>query len=167
EGQLASWQSSPSAPATTDRFLYDCQGQRVVQQVTQGGVTTTTVYVGGLEEISTSGATTTTTTYYYAGGGRIATGTNGTFSYLASDARGSANLVLAATGGAVASQLFAPYGTTRYASGTVPTAFGFTGQRADAAIGLDYYGARYYDPVAGQFASPDTIVPGGGYNPWG
>jgi len=39
----------------------------------------------------------------------------------------------------------------------MPTAKGFTGQRADASTsGLDYYGARYYDPVIGQFASADT-----------
>src|SRR5262249_11286976 len=36
------------------------------------------------------------------------------------------------------------------------------GQRSDAASGLDYYGARYYDPLAGQFASADNVLPGGG-----
>src|SRR5262249_25510273 len=45
--------------------------------------------------------------------------------------------------------------------------YGFTGQRSDAATGLDHYGARYYDPLAGQFTSADTVVPGGGYDPWG
>ena len=42
----------------------------------------------------------------------------------------------------------------------MPTAKGFTGQRADAATGLDYYGARYYDAVAGQFTSADTVASG-------
>ncbi|HEX9035728.1 MAG TPA: hypothetical protein VF808_01930 [Ktedonobacterales bacterium] len=37
-------------------------------------------------------------------------------------------------------QLYAPYGGLRYSSGTMPTAKGFTGQRADAPTGLDYYG---------------------------
>jgi hypothetical protein len=32
---------------------------------------------------------------------------------------------------------------------------------------LDYYGARYYDPAAGQFVSADTALPQSGYNPWG
>ncbi|WP_126601659.1 RHS repeat-associated core domain-containing protein [Dictyobacter aurantiacus] len=36
------------------------------------------------------------------------------------------------------------------------TAKGFTGQYADSS-GLDYYNARYYDPVVGQFTAPDTI----------
>lgn len=42
----------------------------------------------------------------------------------------------------------------------MPTAKGFTGQRQDGASGLDYNGARYYDPVLGQFASADTAADG-------
>ncbi len=35
------------------------------------------------------------------------------------------------------------------------------GQRSDAAIsGLDYYGARYYDPRLGQFTSADSVLDG-------
>jgi RHS repeat-associated protein len=71
-------------------------------------------------------------------------------------------VALAASGGATASQLYAPYGAVRYANGAMPTDFGFTGQRADAATGLSYY-----DPVTGQFTSADTAVPGGGLDLWG
>ena len=60
-----------------------------------------------------------------------------------------------------ATQLYAPYGSVRYQSGILPTDFGFTHQRADATSGLDDYGARWYDPVAGQFASADTTLLGG------
>lgn len=49
----------------------------------------------------------------------------------------------------------------------MPTDYGFTGQHADVTSGLDYYGARYYDPVAGQFMSADSIMPGGGFDVWG
>lgn len=49
----------------------------------------------------------------------------------------------------------------------MPTDYGFTGQHADVISGLDYYGARYYDPVGGQFTSADTILPGGGFDVWG
>jgi RHS repeat-associated protein len=38
----------------------------------------------------------------------------------------------------------------------------YTGQRFDAATGLYYYNARYYDPTLARFISPDTIVPGVG-----
>ncbi|HLQ15029.1 MAG TPA: fibronectin type III domain-containing protein [Candidatus Eisenbacteria bacterium] len=106
-------------------------------------------------------------TYYYANGLRIATALNGVVSYLVSDGLGSANLVLNSSGSVTASQLFAPYGILRYSSGTMPTDYGFTGQHSDSSTGLMYYGSRYYDPVAGQFTSADTIVPGGGYDIWG
>jgi RHS repeat-associated protein len=167
EGELASWQNAPSSPSTTAQFLYDGQGQRVEQSVTQAGATTTTAYVGNAEEVSTIGGTTTTTAYYYAGGKRLGVSVNGVVSYLASDGLGSATVTLNGSGIATAAQLFAPYGGVRYSSGTMPTAYGFTGQRSDAVSGLDYYGARYYDPTAGQFTSADGIVPGGGFDLWG
>jgi RHS repeat-associated protein len=167
EGELTNWQNTPSSPTTTDRFLYDGQGQRVAQQVTTGSTTTTTVYVGGVEEVATTGATITTTAFYYAGARRIGLSVNGTVSYLAADGLGSANVTLNASGSATASLLYAPYGGVRYSSGTMPTTYGFTGQRADATSGLDYYGARYYDPLAGQFVSGDGLIAGGGFDLWG
>jgi RHS repeat-associated protein len=167
EGELQSWQNAPSSPTTTDSFLYDGQGQRVAQSVTQSGTTASTVYVGDVEELSTTGGSTTTTAYYYAGGKRIGLSVGGAISYLASDGLGSAAVTLSSSGSATASQLYAPYGGVRYSSGTMPTPYGFTGQRSDATTGVDYYGARYYDPVAGQFTSADSVVPGGGFDPWG
>jgi RHS repeat-associated protein len=167
EGELQSWQNAPSSPTTTAQFLYDGQGQRVEQSMTQSSTTTTTVYVGDVEEVSTSGGTTTTTAYYYAGVKRIGLSVNGAISYLASDGLGSATVTLSSSGSATAAELFAPYGGVRYSSGTMPTSYGFTGQRSDTASGLDYYGARYYDPLAGQFTSGDTLVPGGGLDLWG
>jgi RHS repeat-associated protein len=56
-------------------------------------------------------------------------------------------------------QGYYPYGETRYAAGTLPTDFGFTGQRNDATIGLYDYHARWYDPALGRFISADTLVP--------
>jgi RHS repeat-associated protein len=162
QGQLATWQNTPTSPTTTAGFLYDGASQRVAQQVTQGGATTTTVYVGGVEEAATSGSTTTTTIYYTANGKRIALGVNGAISYMASDALGSAMVAFGINGTATASVLYSPYGGVRYSAGTMPTTYGFTGQRQDAASGLDYYGARYYDPALGQFVSADTVLQGKG-----
>src|SRR5260370_26854802 len=42
----------------------------------------------------------------------------------------------------------------------MPTTLGYTGQYADATTGLCYYGARYYDPLLGQFSSADTASDG-------
>jgi RHS repeat-associated protein len=161
-GQLAQWQSAPGgSPSAAATYLYDGEGNRVEAQTTQNGTTTTTAYIGGLEEVSTTGTQTSTTTYYYAGSQRIALAVNGAVSYLASDQLGTTNVALDANGNTTAVVLDAPYGTTRYASGSMPGSYGFTGQHSDAATtGLDYYDARYYDPVAGQFASADTALDG-------
>jgi RHS repeat-associated protein len=163
EGRLVAWQNTPSSPSTTEGYLYDGEGNRVEQQITQNGTTTTTVYVGGIEEVTTSGTTTTTKTYY----GTIAMAVNGVVSYLVTNGLGSVTVALDTSGNVQASQLNTPYGGQRYSSGTMPTTIGFTGQRLDAITGLYYFGARYYDPQAGQFISADTILPGGGFDPWG
>ena len=165
-GALTTWQNTPNNPTATAGFLYDGEGNRVEQQVTQGGTTTTTIYVGNLEQVAITGGTTTTTTFYYANGMRIAVAINGAVSYLASDGLGSANVAIKSADSSTSAMLFAPYGSVRYSSGTMPTDYGFTGQHADAATGLDYYNARYYDPVAGQFTSADSVLEGGGYEVW-
>ncbi len=161
-GQLVGWQDKPTHPSSTASFLYDGQGQRVAQQ-TQDGSNTLTVYVGNIEEVTTDGHTTTTSAFYYANSMRLAMAINGHVSYLANDALGSATAALR-NGSVEASQLYAPYGTLRFQDGTMPTTFGFTGQRTDAVSGLDYYGARYYDPLAGQFASADNMLEGNGFD---
>ncbi len=82
-------------------------------------------------------------------------------SYLASDGLGSAEVALNSSGSETASILYGPYGQARYTNGSMPGSYGFTGQHDDTALtGLDYYGARYYDPTLGQFASADTVLDG-------
>jgi RHS repeat-associated protein len=160
EGRLTAWQNAQSSPTAMDNFLYDGEGHRVEQQSAASGVTTTTVYVGGVAELRTIAGSTTTTTYYTLGGQRVALAVNGTLSYLASDLLGSTTVALDGAGNVTASQLYAPYGASRYSSGTMPTDRGFTGQHADAVTGLDYYNARYFDPTVGQFTSADTVFDG-------
>jgi RHS repeat-associated protein len=50
-----------------------------------------------------------------------------------------------------------PWGETRY--GGVETEYQFTGQYRLAALRLDYYGARWYDPSLGRFVQADSVVP--------
>ncbi len=64
---------------------------------------------------------------------------------------------------ATVTQLYKPWGEVRYASGTLPTDYTYTGQYSHTAdFGLMYYNARWYDPALGRFAQADTIVPGAG-----
>ena len=135
---------------------YNGEGERVQQIITIGGTTTTTQYVGSYEEVSVTGGTTTTTKHYQAGLVQVIN-VNGTLSYLASDSLGSIAMALSITGTVNSAQLFTPYGAIRYTSGiSMPTTYGFTGQRLDPS-GLSYMHARYYDSVVGQFTSADTM----------
>ncbi len=65
-------------------------------------------------------------------------------------------------------QVYGPYGNRRVQQGTISTSKGFTGQFTDFVAGLDYYGARYYDPVVGVFVSADVVQGNArGMNPYG
>ena len=95
--------------------------------------------------------------YYQFGGKHVAMRADGVVYYLHGDHLGSTSLVTNGAGAEVARQMYLPYGAPRWISGTLPTDFTFTGQRADAT-GLMYYRARYYSSVLGRFVSADTIV---------
>jgi RHS repeat-associated protein len=58
---------------------------------------------------------------------------------------------------------FPPYERTVFAikqlSASSTSCAHSTGQREEAALGLYFYNARWYDPALGHFLSPDTLVP--------
>jgi RHS repeat-associated protein len=162
ERRLKYWQNGQNGQPITSQvwMLYDGAGNRV-EQYTSGGSGSHTYYLpGNVEEVTPSGSL---VKYYGAGGLTLgentATSASG-ISYLASDGLDSVSEALNQTGTATGSVLYGPYGNVRYTSGTMPTAKGFTGQYADASTGLDYYGARYYDPTLGQFSTADTVADG-------
>jgi RHS repeat-associated protein len=132
-------------------FTYDGDGNRV-KKVDPSGTTT---YVGGYYEVQGS----TVTKYYYAGTQRVAMRQGGAVTYLHGDHLGSTSLVTNDTGGFVARVLYYPYGEERYEEGTLPTDYGFTGQRRDSYTQLIQMGARWYDAQLGRWISADSIVP--------
>ena len=165
EGRLASW-TAPSGTTASDGFLYDNEGNRVLQRVNTGTVTDTITFDDYTETVLTGGMI-TPTKYYNVNGQRVAMKTNSTLSYLLSDELGSSTIVLTSSGSTQAVQLFAPYGSIRYSQGTMPTTYNFTGQRLDSQTGLLYYGFRYYDPVSGRFVRADTTqTNAGGMDPY-
>jgi len=117
---------------------------------------TTTFYVGNHYEVTNGNAL----KYYYFGKQRVAmrVGANPTV-YLHGDHLGSTS---ATSGASASSQTYYPYGNIRTTAGTVPTDFGFTGQRRDASAGLMFYNARYYDSMLGRFIQVDPVVPSAG-----
>jgi hypothetical protein len=142
EGRLTNW-TAPSGTSATDTFLYDGEGNRVLQEINTSSITDTITFDGYTETVITGG-TPTTTKFYSVGGQRLAMRTSTTLTYLLSDALGSSTVALDSTGTTQAVQLFAPYGTVRYSQGTMPSTYNFTGQRLDSQTGLLYYNARYY-----------------------
>ncbi|HEU5347387.1 MAG TPA: RHS repeat-associated core domain-containing protein [Ktedonobacterales bacterium] len=163
ERRLKYWQNGQNGQPITSQvwFMYDGEGHRVEQYTSSGSGNHTYYLPGNVEEVTPSG----TLVKYYAAGGLslgVNTTTNGSgIAYLVSDGLGSVSEALNQTGSAAGTQLYSPYGGVRYSSGVMPTANGFTGQYSDAAsTGLDYYGARYYDPALGQFTSADTVTDG-------
>jgi RHS repeat-associated protein len=123
--------------------------------------TRTTAYVGAHYEKNVTANT--TTSYYYAAGQRVAMRVSGSGAgvvyYLHGDHLGSASVTTDASGAKVGELRYYPYGGTRYIGGVTRTDRRFTGQIEDAAIGLYFYNARFYDPYLGRFISADTVVP--------
>jgi len=157
---------APSGTTASDGFLYDNEGNRVLQRVSTSSVTDTTTFDGYTDTVL-SGGTTTTTKYYSANSQRVAMRTSSTLSYLLADALGSSTVALTSSGSTQAVQLFAPYGSVRYSQGSIPTTYNFTGQRLDSQTGLLYYHFRYYDPVSGRFVRADTTqTNAGGMDPY-
>ncbi len=143
---------------------YDASGNRVLRRSTTGSGTSITTYAFGVEE-HLYGATgiNTGNTFYYRLGGRLIGSLTGittlTPQFFLTDALGSVLATFSATAGSAAvlgNQVYGPYGNQRYTQGSMGTAKGYTGQYADAT-GLDYYNARYYDPIVGRFVSADTV----------
>ena len=139
-------------------FVYNGDGARV--QSTISGVVTT--FVGN--RLEWSGSATTMKKYYYAGSQRVAMRTgSSTLNFILGDHLGSSSVTTSSTGTSPKYQLYKPFGEVRYTSSALPTKYTFTGQYSNVSdFGLMYYGARFYDPALGRFASADTIIPGAG-----
>ena len=160
DGRLASW-TAPGGATGSEQYLYDNEGNRVLQRSStingDSTMVSDTITFDGYTDTTISNGMTTTTKYYQAAGQEVAEGIGTAWYYLVPDLLGSATLALKSDGSVQAAQLYAPYGSSRYSDGTMPTAYNFTGQRFDSQTGLFYYNARYYDPVSGRFTSADVL----------
>lgn len=78
--------------------------------------------------------------------------------YLHADALGNVRQVTDASGAVIGSRRYSPFGEVIAGTGSL-SPLGFTGEHQDAASGLTYLRARYYNPALGRFLTPDSIVP--------
>ena len=79
-----------------------------------------------------------------------------TESFYLADVLGSVSELTSVTGQVTEGMQYDAWGNViqSYNAGSTPV--GFTGQLADADTGLDYFGARYYDPSSGVFITQDS-----------
>jgi RHS repeat-associated protein len=113
--------------------------------------------------------------FYYAGGVRIAVRpADGVARWILSvhpslslrAGLGSTAKTVSAGGATEGEQRYMPFGLDRYTTGSLNTAYRFTGQRIEDNTDLYFYQSRWYDPVVGRFLQADSIVPEPG-NPQG
>lgn len=117
-----------------------------------------TVYAFGSEEYfySPNGTFSNCKHYYTLAGHLIAELNGSTLQFELTDALGSVLMSLSSSA-VLGEQVYGPYGNRRYTTGSMGTNQGYTGQTNDPLTGLDYYNARYYDPVVGVFLSADNV----------
>ncbi|GIK75694.1 MAG: hypothetical protein BroJett021_46820 [Chloroflexota bacterium] len=106
-------------------FVYDGDGRRV--KGTVNGVTT--YYVGDSYEVSGG----VVKKYYSAGGQRIALRSGGALYWLLNDHLGGTAHTISGTT-ETGEVRYRAFGVTRFASGTTPTPYRFTGQREECDI---------------------------------
>jgi len=94
------------------------------------------------------------TSYIYANGQRIAKVNEGGVFYYHSDHLGSTSAMTDSSGKIVSSPRFSVFGSAL--PGTEER-YGFTGKELDET-GLQYFGARYYNPAAGRFMNVDPLL---------
>ncbi len=137
---------------TQTNFDYDAFGNRAVEK--RGPETI--VYFGPLARKSSLTGFTNT---YVAGDRVIASKSGGARTWMHHDRNGSVRVVSDAGGQVVGRMNYGAFGEVRLAPGQSNRVAKFDGVDIDGGTGLQYMGARFYDPVLNRFMSPDAIVP--------
>jgi RHS repeat-associated protein len=162
-------------------YVYDVEGQRVKQMVQTGDDITTTLYAGQYAEVRGDELI----LYIFDEQHRVAQVTkpldrnqllsgfgednNSQFTgalwahnsqfpvhWYVADHLGGTSLLLDASGNVVSEIAYYPFGLTRYEANGDNVYYRFTGHEQDAS-GLQYFNARYYEPVTGRFLSVDPL----------
>lgn len=145
-----------SAPVT---FEYAVTGERLVRRDRNG--VTHFIYDGLdlLQEVDASGRTLASFVHGPGVDQPLAMEKGGQWYYFLADLGGSIVAIADARGRVVSTFDYDAFGVTRAKNETVSSPFGFSGRELDAATGLYYFRARYYDPTLGRFLSTDPLAP--------
>ena len=137
---------------TITRYTYDGNGERVSKR--HGAEYNR--YYGPYLEYSTSRGLIKN---YYAGTQLTARSEGGATYWYQTDHLGSTRLITNSPGNAVQRYDYTPFGGPIAAAASTGNDLQFAGKRTDQDNGLIDMHARHYDPQAGHFISPDTIIP--------
>jgi RHS repeat-associated protein len=148
-----------------ESYRYDAHGHRA--RTVRGGETLYQVYSQAGDLMWERSSTGTTRKYARLGGRLIGEVENGVRRAIHTDAIGSVRHKTDQFGTQVYEDVRAPYGS-QLLGGSYQNGPAFTGHMEDGATGLTYMKARYYDPVAMRFISPDPVYvdlgTGGNFN---
>lgn len=153
-----------------ERYRYDAHGHRARTERRRNGAIVETlvqVYSQAGDLMWERSSTGSTRKYARLGGRLIGEIENGQRRAIHTDALGSVRQKTDLFGTVVLDDVRAPYGSTLL-GGSYRNGPAFTGHMEDGATGLTYMKARYYDPVAMRFISPDPVYvdlsSGGNFN---
>jgi RHS repeat-associated protein len=143
---------------TIAEYLYDHEGKRIVTKEYENGVLKQTIYSPNKEyEVKKLSNGITESNSYYTVNNEVVAQKKGTeVSYFHNDHLGSTSTLSNQGGTLVENTSYSPYGEV--SAGGTKSKYQFTGQEKDAT-GLNYYGARYYDPHIARFTQPDSVLP--------
>jgi RHS repeat-associated protein len=138
-------------------YVYDGHLKRVKQ--TMGGQVTYSVYskVSGKVSVIDNASSGETFVILNLGPVSVRVKPGGAAEYTHLDHLGSPVAATAANGALMWRESYNPFGEQRIGPAANDNKPGFTGHVDDAATGLTYMQARYYDPVLGRFLSTDPI----------
>lgn len=147
------WNAGSSVVET---YRYDAHGHRV--RTVRGGETLYQIYTQSGDLLLESSSNGSIRKYARLGGRLIGETVNGARRTVQTDVIGSVRQKTDAFGTMLIEEeiVRAPYGST-LAGGQYKNGPAFTGHMEDGATGLTYMKARYYDPVAMRFISPDPV----------
>jgi RHS repeat-associated protein len=145
-------------------YGYDYLDQRFRKKVTESGQVSQTLYLGAYEVLPDGETKSSVMADFGSGGGmKVATvrnrnGIRDVF-YVHEDHLGGASVVTNSSGQLVQEMTFAPYGDIKVneRAGSFDERSKFTGKELDNETGLVYFGARYYVPELGIWASADPL----------
>ncbi|MFH0862130.1 MAG: RHS repeat-associated core domain-containing protein [Candidatus Altiarchaeota archaeon] len=145
--------------AIIEQYWYGPDGQRIKKvSFLEDGSNRTTYYVTPSYEIeyNETGAR-KDTRYVFANGERMAElHQNGSKTYYLNDHLGSSSVLVNELGEQLDRLTYYPYGEVK--TGGDESKYGYNNKELDST-GLNYYGARYYNPELKRWTQPDTIIP--------